>query len=58
MSPQFLETLVANNLLSAGWFKPELALTFGSMAILVYDLVTRRRPNRVPALAVATAGSA
>ncbi|HSB20996.1 MAG TPA: NADH-quinone oxidoreductase subunit N [Anaeromyxobacteraceae bacterium] len=54
MSPQFLETLVANNLLSAGWFKPELALTFGSMAILVYDLVTRRRPNRVPALAVAT----
>jgi len=54
LSPQFLETLVANNLLSAGWFKPELALTFGSMAILVYDLVTRRRPNRVPALAIAT----
>jgi NADH-quinone oxidoreductase subunit N len=46
-----LEALVANNLASAAWFRPELALTFGSMAILVLDLVVRRWPHRVRLLA-------
>ncbi len=54
LTPRLLETLVENNLASAAWFKPELALTFGTMAILVLDLATRRRPGRVRFLALAT----
>jgi NADH-quinone oxidoreductase subunit N len=52
--PRSLDILVANNLASTGWFRPELALTIGSMAILVLDLVVRRRANRVPILTWAT----
>jgi len=46
-----LQTLVQNNLDSAFWFRPELALTFGSMLVLVADLVWRRSAARVRLLA-------
>jgi NADH-quinone oxidoreductase subunit N len=38
--------LVLENLRSAGWFRPELALTFGSLALLLLDLAWRRSAER------------
>jgi NADH-quinone oxidoreductase subunit N len=46
-----LQRLVLDNLNSAFWFRPELALTFGSMLVFVADLIWRRSPGRVPRLA-------
>ena len=40
-----MEDLVSNNLLSIGWFRPELALTFGALALFLLDLVWRRSPS-------------
>jgi NADH-quinone oxidoreductase subunit N len=39
--------LVQNNLDSALWFRPELALTFGTLALFVLDLFWRKSPARV-----------
>src|SRR6266568_4195023 len=39
--------LVSENLRSAGWFRPELALTFGTMVLLVIDLFWKKSPARV-----------
>jgi len=39
--------LVSENLRSAGWFGPELALTFGTMVLLVIDLFWKKSPARV-----------
>ena len=49
-----LVSLVQNNLDSAPWFRPELALTFGTLALFVLDLFWRKSPARV---AVLTAGA-
>jgi NADH-quinone oxidoreductase subunit N len=46
--------LVAENLRSALWFQPELALTFGTLVLLVMDLFWKRSPGRVAYL---TAGA-
>lgn len=46
--------LVQNNLDSAIWFRPELALTFGTLALFLLDLLWRKSPARVPIL---TAGA-
>jgi NADH-quinone oxidoreductase subunit N len=45
-----LQTLVDDNLYSAFWFRPELALTFGSMLVFALDLWWRRHPARVKLL--------
>ncbi|HEY7726160.1 MAG TPA: NADH-quinone oxidoreductase subunit N, partial [Anaeromyxobacteraceae bacterium] len=42
-----LQALVENNIRSAGWFRPELALTFGSMVLFAADLALRRNAARV-----------
>jgi NADH-quinone oxidoreductase subunit N len=41
-----LTPFIDNNLASAAWFRPELALTFGSIAIFLLDLVWRRSAAR------------
>ncbi len=41
-----LTPLIENNLASAAWFRPELVLTFGSIAVFLLDLVWRRSPVR------------
>ncbi len=46
--------LVQNNLDSALWFRPELALTFGTLALFVIDLFWRKSAGRVAYL---TAGA-
>jgi NADH-quinone oxidoreductase subunit N len=46
--------LVQNNLDSALWFRPELALTFGTLALFLLDLFWRKSPARVAYL---TAGA-
>ena len=46
--------LIAENLRSAGWFRPELCLTFGSIGVFVLDLFWRKSPARVALLTVAT----
>lgn len=46
--------LVQNNLDSALWFRPELALTFGTLALFVLDLLWRRSPARVAWLTAST----
>lgn len=56
-----MEQLIENNLASAGWFRPELVLTFGSIALFLLDLIWRRSPARralLTAAAVATLGLA
>lgn len=56
-----MEQLIENNLASVGWFRPELVLTFGSIALFVLDLIWRRSALRRPLLtaaAVATLGLA
>ncbi|HEX7487947.1 MAG TPA: NADH-quinone oxidoreductase subunit N, partial [Anaeromyxobacteraceae bacterium] len=47
--------LIENNLASVGWFRPELVLTFGSIALFVLDLVWRRSPLRRQLLAASVA---
>jgi NADH-quinone oxidoreductase subunit N len=49
-----MEELVTNNLRSIGWFRPELALTFGALALFLLDLVWRRSPARRGLLAAST----
>jgi NADH-quinone oxidoreductase subunit N len=44
--------LVQNNLDSALWFQPELALTFGTLVLLLLDLFWRKSPARVAFLTV------
>src|SRR5574342_722262 len=46
--------LIAENLRSAGWFRPELCLTFGSIGVFVLDLFWRKSPARVALLTAAT----
>jgi NADH-quinone oxidoreductase subunit N len=46
--------LIAENLRSAGWFRPELALTFGSIGVFLVDLLWRRSPARLARLTAAT----
>jgi NADH-quinone oxidoreductase subunit N len=41
-----MEQLIQNNLLSAAWFRPELALTSGSIGLFVLDLLWRKSPAR------------
>jgi len=48
---KIIEALVRNNLDSAYYFKPELALTFGLMVVFVVDLVLKDSPGRVKPLA-------
>jgi NADH-quinone oxidoreductase subunit N len=43
--------LVDENLRSALWFRPEMALTFGTLVLFVLDLLFRRSPARVALLA-------
>ena len=45
--------LVQENLRSALWFRPEMALTFGTMLLFVLDLFWRKSAARVTALTVA-----
>jgi len=54
LDPKILQSLVANNLQSVEWFRPELVLTFGVMAVFVLDLVWRKSQSRVRLLAGAT----
>jgi NADH-quinone oxidoreductase subunit N len=49
-----LVSLVQNNLDSASWFRPELALTFGTLALFLLDLFWRKSAARV---ALLTAGA-
>ncbi|GEJ57885.1 NADH-quinone oxidoreductase subunit N [Anaeromyxobacter diazotrophicus] len=56
-----MEQLIENNLASVGWFRPELVLTFGSIALFLLDLIWQRSPARralLTAAAVATLGLA
>ena len=46
--------LVRNNLDSALWFRPELALTFGVLALFVLDLFWKKSAARVAYLTAAT----
>jgi NADH-quinone oxidoreductase subunit N len=45
-----MEQLIGNNLASVAGFRPELVLTFGSIALFVLDLILRRSPARRPLL--------
>jgi NADH-quinone oxidoreductase subunit N len=47
-----MEQLIQNNLASVARFRPELVLTFGSIALFALDLVLRRSPSRRPLLAI------
>ena len=49
-----MEQLIENNLASVAAFRPELVLTFGSIAIFLLDLVWRRSPSRRGYLTIAT----
>ena len=53
MDLQLLSPLVADNLGSAGFFKPELVLTFGTMALFLVDLAWKKHPGRSARLAAA-----
>jgi len=48
-----LSSLVQDNLGSARFFRPELALTFGTMALFLVDLAWKRHPGRTGRLAAA-----
>jgi NADH-quinone oxidoreductase subunit N len=48
-----MEQLIANNLASTGWFRPELVLTSGSIALFLLDLIWRRSALRRPLLTAA-----
>jgi NADH-quinone oxidoreductase subunit N len=45
--------LVEENLRSTTWFRPELALTFGTLVLFLADLALRRSASRVGALTAA-----
>ncbi len=49
---ELLLPLVQENLRSALWFRPELALTFGTLALFIVDLFWKRNPARVAYLTV------
>jgi len=51
-----MEAFVQNNLQSIAWYRPELALTFGALALFLLDLVWRRSPARRALLAASTLG--
>ncbi|HEY6104996.1 MAG TPA: NADH-quinone oxidoreductase subunit N, partial [Anaeromyxobacteraceae bacterium] len=46
--------LIAENLRSAGWFRPELVLTFGSIGVFLVDLLWKKSPARLARLTAAT----
>jgi NADH-quinone oxidoreductase subunit N len=46
-----LQPLVDENLRSAVWFRPELALTFGTMVLFLADLAWKKHPGRPARLA-------
>jgi len=46
--------LVAENVRSAGWFRPELVLTFGTLVLFLLDLVWRRSADRARLLTLST----
>src|SRR5512137_434704 len=46
--------LVAENVRSAGWFRPELVLTLGTLALFLLDLVWRKSEARARLLGGAT----
>jgi NADH-quinone oxidoreductase subunit N len=50
---EHLQQLIDNNLASAAGFRPELALTFGSIAVFLLDLVWRRSASRRSLLTIA-----
>jgi NADH-quinone oxidoreductase subunit N len=45
--------LVAENVRSAGWFRPELVLTFGALALFLLDITWRRSADRAGRMLVA-----
>ena len=49
----FQTHLITENLRSAGWFRPELVLTFGSMALFLLDVLWKRSRRRVTLLTAA-----
>ena len=46
--------LVAENVRSTGWFRPELVLTLGTLALFMLDLAWRRSESRARLLGAAT----
>jgi len=46
--------LVAENVRSAGWFQPELWLTFGTLALFLLDVWWRKSPDRARLMMLAT----
>src|SRR5512141_1257207 len=46
--------MIQDNLLSTAWFRPELALTAGSMLLFLLDLFGKKHPRRVLFLTVGT----
>jgi len=46
--------LAAENVRSAGWFWPELYLTFGTLALLLLDVIWRKSPRRAGLMMAAT----
>ena len=54
MDPKILQALVANNLQSVEWFRPELVLTFGMMAVFVngVDMSEKYKETSLGGLAV------
>ena len=46
--------LVAENVRSTGWFRPELVLTIGTLALFLLDLAWRRSESRARLLSAAT----
>jgi len=52
-----IQTLfVAENVRSAGWFQPELWLTFGTLALFLLDVWWRKSPDRAKLMMIATLG--
>ncbi|HUK66165.1 MAG TPA: proton-conducting transporter membrane subunit, partial [Anaeromyxobacteraceae bacterium] len=46
--------LAVENVRSAGWFQPELWLTFGTLALFLLDVFWRKSPRRAGLMLVAT----
>jgi NADH-quinone oxidoreductase subunit N len=49
-----LSALIQDNLSSAAFFRPELALTFGTMALFLVDLAWKKHPGRAGRLAASS----
>lgn len=49
-----IDRLIQENLDSTGWFRPELVLTFGTLALILLDLGWKRSAARVRLLTLAT----